>query len=525
MQNGTKFRLPKFYRKDVLIGTITEDITKYVNTIDNNKYNSSLEDWKTELIKQINVHLSKSCTYKNTKYSFDHLTKSALEQLQSKFVVTCVDKANKNYAVICKRYYRELLLKEVGYPNNTSPTYDFIDRDEKSIIDSFYTTAYKYNIPRINKHDSLPFIQMIPKFHKTPTGSRIIIASSRCCTKNLSKRIGKILKHVQSSMSRYCKAIHRNNGYNPFWIISSNEELLNRIKDLSNNKKVTCVNTFDFEKLYTNIDHQLLNKAIQNVIRIAFGNTKRYVNANDFITHWCSDKTAPTCYEFEEVIKMIEMLVDNTFFTLGNKCFKQTIGIPMGTDCAPFLANLFLFDYEYRYIMNKIKTKQYDILKSLRWCYRYIDDISILNDNDKFKTIYKDIYPNCLNLKQVNTTNQAADILDISIRINNRTAETVTYDKRNDFDFEVKIFPHFDSNIHVDVLCNTISEQVYRHAILCNTNSGFVDTLNLMFGKLLLRGYSKDFILGGLRRVYHRRKIHKIHLPLTRLLKELNIFK
>ena len=45
---------------------------------------------------------------------------------------------------------------------------------------------------------------------------------------------------------------------------------------------------------------------------------------------------------------MIEYLVD-VFVHVGNKIFRQTVGIPMGTDCAPLLANLYLFYYEYLY--------------------------------------------------------------------------------------------------------------------------------------------------------------------------------
>ena len=35
------------------------------------------------------------------------------------------------------------------------------------------------------------------------------------------------------------------------------------------------------------------------------------------------------------------------------ECYRQTIGIPMGTDCVPQLANLFLFHYKYSYIHEK----------------------------------------------------------------------------------------------------------------------------------------------------------------------------
>ena len=48
----------------------------------------------------------------------------------------------------------------------------------------------------------------------------------------------------------------------------------------------------------------------------------------------------------EELIDMIYYLIDNVYVTCGDSLFRQKIGIPMGTDSAPFLANLFLFSYE-----------------------------------------------------------------------------------------------------------------------------------------------------------------------------------
>jgi hypothetical protein len=32
---------------------------------------------------------------------------------------------------------------------------------------------------------------------------------------------------------------------------------------------------------------------------------------------------------------MLEVLIDNVFAMLGGRVFQQTVGIPMGTNCAP----------------------------------------------------------------------------------------------------------------------------------------------------------------------------------------------
>ena len=57
-----------------------------------------------------------------------------------------------------------------------------------------------------------------------------------------------------------------------------------------------------------------------------------------------------TCINVDKskLINWMEYLIDNVYIKVGNKVYHQTVGIPMGTDCAPQLANLFLFHYEYQ---------------------------------------------------------------------------------------------------------------------------------------------------------------------------------
>ena len=43
------------------------------------------------------------------------------------------------------------------------------------------------------------------------------------------------------------------------------------------------------------------------------------------------------------IINMLEFLIDNIFVIFGGRVFQQTVGIPMGTSCAPLLADLFYY--------------------------------------------------------------------------------------------------------------------------------------------------------------------------------------
>ena len=50
-------------------------------------------------------------------------------------------------------------------------------------------------------------------------------------------------------------------------------------------------------------------------------------------------------YTEDDIVIMIEFLVDNIFVEWGGVIFQQAIGITMGTNCAPLLADLFLYSY------------------------------------------------------------------------------------------------------------------------------------------------------------------------------------
>ena len=51
-------------------------------------------------------------------------------------------------------------------------------------------------------------------------------------------------------------------------------------------------------------------------------------------------------YTADNICKMTEFLIDNIFVQFGGRLFRQAIGIPIGTNCAPLLADLFLYSYE-----------------------------------------------------------------------------------------------------------------------------------------------------------------------------------
>jgi hypothetical protein len=48
-----------------------------------------------------------------------------------------------------------------------------------------------------------------------------------------------------------------------------------------------------------------------------------------------------------------------------------TVGIPMSTNCAPLLANLFLYSYEADFIQGLLKRSEKKLARSFNFTFRY----------------------------------------------------------------------------------------------------------------------------------------------------------
>ena len=111
--------------------------------------------------------------------------------------------------------------------------------------------------------------------------------------------------------------------------------------------------------------------------------------------------------------------------------FRQLIGIPMGTNCAPLLADLFLYSYENEFLDNMIRSGHRRLARSFNLCYRYIDDLIVFN-NKKSLDYLKEIYPSQLTVEKANKSDHLADYLDLTFTIDSGgKLSTRLYDKRD----------------------------------------------------------------------------------------------
>ena len=75
--------------------------------------------------------------------------------------------------------------------------------------------------------------------------------------------------------------------------------------------------------------------------------------------------------------------MENIYVQFGDMVHQQIVGIPMGTNCAPLIANLFLYYFERDFMSNLQKSKPFDLIDKFNDTSRYLDDIFTI-DNPGF---------------------------------------------------------------------------------------------------------------------------------------------
>ena len=121
----------------------------------------------------------------------------------------------------------------------------------------------------------------------------------------------------------------------------------------------------------------------------------------------------------------------------------------MGTNCAPLVADLFLFCYEWDFMMSLSDNKQADVIDTLNMISRYLDDILNIK-KVYFDNMVRQIYPSELRLDRANNSDIEAVFIDLHLSITNDIVSTKIYDKRDDFDFEIVNFQLLDGDVPME---------------------------------------------------------------------------
>ena len=191
----------------------------------------------------------------------------------------------------------------------------------------------------------------------------------------------------------------------------------------------------------------------------------------------------------EHLEHMIKRIIKDNIFAFGERYWKQTLGIAMGTRCAPTFANLYMASLEEEFLARR--TRHNHPIPHL-WL-RYIDDIlaiwtfpfqppdDFLDEIDSYH--YSITFTHEVSSKQIN-------FLDLTIFKGHRFSEQGFLDLRpyakacHSFSYL-----HFTSNHHPGVFKGIFIGEVKRTMRNSSNINIFAEELNKLVTRLRSRGY------------------------------------
>ena len=129
------------------------------------------------------------------------------------------------------------------------------------------------------------------------------------------------------------------------------------------------MSTHAFSTLYTTLPHNLIKDKLVDLIEKTFQREgSLYIACNDrnafFTAYAVRNYNLWSC---QKVCEALIFLLDNIYIRFGSKLYRQIVGIPMGTNCAPLVADLFLFCYERDFMLSLSEDNQSGVIEAFNF--------------------------------------------------------------------------------------------------------------------------------------------------------------
>ena len=221
----------------------------------------------------------------------------------------------------------------------------------------------------------------------------------------------------------------------------------------------------------------------------------------------------------------LSFLLDNIYIRFVTKLYRQTVGIPIGTNYAPLVADLFLFCYERDFMKHLCSDNQADVIKAFNL---NLDDLLNIY-NPYFEGMVNQIYPPELQLMlgmgyvillwhslglpynyfllKLILQIPMPPFLDLHLSISNGFVSSKIYDKRDDFDFDIVNFPFLDGDVPRRPSYGVYISQLIRFARVCSHVDDFNTHNKCLTAKLLKQGYRYHKLRKAFSKFYRRHYI------------------
>lgn len=492
----------------------------------NNIDASSFMTWKAKVLEVCAGFISRNDKMEDTTIPWTKACTKYLQFLHKHLVLCPVDKAGTNSAFICRKLYMSILHKEL----NTGGAYSFCRGVDASSLVSSHTLFLKkhvLSVPGINVDNTVGYLYFIPKLHKLRHAERFICGMANCSTTLLSKVLSKVLGCILQTLRQKDNVRLAETGVRRFFVVNGYEEVANFLHRWLRSGQRTLY-TGDFSTMYTTIPHDDLLSRMEEVLNEAW-KWEMTERGCDDVTQLCLQlhkdgshvwvKTTDRgqadfmtmrgnvrLMSLKSVVECLKFLLANVYVLNGKVMKRQVIGIPMGTNCAPNLANLYLYSYESEFI-NRLEAKRgRDVAAQFHMSFRYIDDtLSVDNpywrqyverkaDPQAFDEI-GGIYPSALTLNDTTVSkDEQVNFLGMKLQHNHDRLHLSIFDKRNDYPFVVLRYPHMCSLIPSSIPYSVLTGQLYRFSRICTTWQDFLDESAKVIQVLLVQGCEKSVL-------------------------------
>ena len=222
---------------------------------------------------------------------------------------------------------------------------------------------------------------------------------------------------------------------------------------------------------------------------------------------WLSKRTVDSnkfkVLDARKFSRWFNYLVDNIYLQFtSDHVLRQSIGIPMGTNCAVFVANLFCFSYEFEFVSQLVTKGEHQLLRQFVYTKRFVDDLLAINNPSFGEFLYRTqtrrglfgIYPDFLELVNEQDSNQKVSFLDTEIVNDGNCLFTRIFDKREHpplANIEQRKYPHPSSFLSHSAMYGIVTSRLHCFSRICNRRTEFVHRSRIFLREFLARGYAR----------------------------------
>ena len=181
---------------------------------------------------------------------------------------------------------------------------------------------------------------------------------------------------------KYSETAFSKSNVNYFWSIKNSSEVIEKLR--LRNFRGSEVSSFDFSTLYTSLPHDIININVLSLNR----ESKSYLCTSPkagFVSNKKYDSYR--CWSCAELCEAFTFLMENIYVQFDGMVYQQIVGIPMGTNCAPVIADLFLYCYERDFMSDLHKSKRHDLIdmfKADMKSYKSLETAAIFYSSEPF---------------------------------------------------------------------------------------------------------------------------------------------